>query len=340
MTLNRDRLRCFSPFSTLAGDYLDKILDRAQVLDVPRGKIIFPRGKTLPESLYLLEGEVDLVSANFEREARAAGTEASQLPLNSTRPTELSAVATTPVRLLQLERDFIDKVMAWSESHDQPKKATGGAAADEHDWMSYLLEAPLFARVPPGNIQQLFVRFVSQSTTANEWVVREGEPGDFFYVLEAGRAQVKNRSDRVLAELGPGDYFGEEALVGDTTRNANVQMLSDGILMKLEKADFQALLQEPIMREVDLGEWQRLANKPSGAVVLDVRLPLERRMGHVPESRNIPLGRLRETLAELETGPTYAVADDGGRRSYVAAQLLLQAGLDAVIIKDAQQLHG
>src|SRR5690625_7047031 len=67
MTLNRDRLRFFSPFSTLSGDYLDKVLDKAKVLDVPKGKIIFPRGKTLPDSLYLLEGEVDLVSASFER---------------------------------------------------------------------------------------------------------------------------------------------------------------------------------------------------------------------------------------------------------------------------------
>lgn len=338
MTLNRDRLRFFSPFSTLSGDYLDKVLDKAKVLDVPKGKIIFPRGKTLPDSLYLLEGEVDLVSASFERSTRSAGSEASQVPLNNTLPTELSAVATTPVRLLQLERDFIDKVMAWSQSQDQPQNATG-TVEDENDWMSYLLEAPLFARVPPGNIQQLFVRFMPHKVKANEWIVREGEPGDFFYVLEAGRAQVKDKSDRILAELGPGEYFGEEALVGDTTRNACVQMLTDGTLMKLGKADFQVLLQEPIMREVTPSEWQQLMKKPAGAVVLDVRLPLERRMGHVPESRNIPLKRMREALTELETGPTYAVADDGGRRSYVAVQLLLQAGLDAVILKDAPQLY-
>src|SRR5690625_5291751 len=132
MTLNRDRLRFFSPFSTLSGDYLDKVLDKAKVLDVPKGKIIFPRGKTLPDSLYLLEGEVDLVSASFERSTRSAGSEASQVPLNNTLPTELSAVATTPVRLLQLERDFIDKVMAWSQSQDQPQNATG-TVEDEND---------------------------------------------------------------------------------------------------------------------------------------------------------------------------------------------------------------
>src|SRR5690625_7395498 len=93
------------------------------------------------------------------------------------------------------------------------------------------------------------------------------------------------------------------------------------------------------MRAVTPSEWQQLMKKPAGAVVLDVRLPLERRMGHVPESRNIPLKRMREALTELETGPTYAVADDGGRRSYVAVQLLLQAGLDAEVPKVAPQLY-
>src|SRR5690625_6945000 len=131
MTLNRDRLRFFSPFSTLSGDYLDKVLDKAKVLGEPKGKIIFPRGKSLHDSLYLLEGEVDLVSASFERSTRSAGSEASQVPLNNTLPTELSAVATTPVRLLQLERDFIDKVMAWTQRPDQPQNATG-TRSEEH----------------------------------------------------------------------------------------------------------------------------------------------------------------------------------------------------------------
>src|SRR5690606_27478478 len=85
---------------------------------------------------------------------------------------------------------------------------------------------------------------------AGSLIVKEGEPGDYFYVLERGRARVVNRAGDHLAELGPGDYFGEEALVGETTRNASVEMISDGSLMRLEKQDFSALLQEPVMKLV------------------------------------------------------------------------------------------
>src|SRR5690625_1541856 len=133
--------------------------------------------------------------------------------------------------------------MAWSQSQDQPQNATG-TVEDENDWMSYLLEAPLFARVPPGNIQQLFVRFMPHKVKANEWVVREGEPGDFFYVLETGRAQVKDKSDRILAELGPGEYFGEESLVCDTTRISCVLWISYGTLVILDDTALYVLLAE------------------------------------------------------------------------------------------------
>jgi CRP-like cAMP-binding protein len=52
-------------------------------------------------------------------------------------------------------------------------------------------------------------------------MVREGEWPYEFFAIEEGTAEVR-RGDQLLAELGPGDFFGEMALVGDTRRNATV----------------------------------------------------------------------------------------------------------------------
>lgn len=342
MTHSRAEVRFFSPFNALSSEYLDKVIEKAQLREIPKGKIIFKRGKTLEENYYLLEGRVDLIDAQFEKQTLEAGTEASRSPLNNGMPTEVSALAKTAVKLICLERDFVDLVLVWSQSGDDVTENDAGQEpppADEHDWMSYLLEAPLFARVPPSNIQKLFVRFEPVEFEAGSWVIREGEPGDFFYVLERGRAQVLNKAGEPLAEIGPGDYFGEEALVGETTRNAGVRMLTDGSLMRLEKQDFNELLQEPVIRSIDTQELQQLREKGRALEVLDVRLPLERRMGFVAESRNIPLAKLRDSLPELGGEPLYIVPDDSGRRAHVAVQLLLQAGLDAVILSQSEALH-
>ena len=100
---------------------------------------------------------------------------------------------------------------------------------------------------------------------AGEAVVKQGDPGDYFYVLKSGRAQIVRRmssdgdlKDVTLAELHPGDVFGEDALIGDAPRNASVVMTVSGSLMRLGKEDFRVLMQDPIMRYIDFDEFQEM----------------------------------------------------------------------------------
>ena len=211
--------------------------------------------------------------------------------------------------------------------------------AEEGDWMSSLLQSPFFNKIPPGNIRQLFLRFKSQKVAADEIVVKEGERGEFFYVLEVGSAKVMDKQGNILAALRPGDYFGEEALVGDTTRNATVKMLTPGKLMCLEKSDFLTLLQEPVRRFISYDDLVKSFTTANPYQIIDVRLPLERRFQSVPHSRSIPLSQLRKNLPNLDQAQVYVVTDDAGRRADVAAQLMNQAGYEALILQDASAHH-
>lgn len=79
--------------------------------------------------------------------------------------------------------------------------------------------------------------------------------------------------------------------------------------------------------EVDLGTFA--AAHADGAFVIDVREPSEYVSGHVPGARLIPLGRLPQYAHELPTGEAVYVICQSGSRSWTAAQLLLQRGIDA-----------
>lgn len=337
--LNHTLLRSFTPFDDLAPEYLDKVIEKAEICEFPKGTIVFKRGKELTDCFYLVQGNIDLIDTQFTITSIDTASEARRVPLNSSSPTKVSAISKSPVVLLKIERDFLDLVMAWSESNgsDDGSDDEGAAGDDSDDWMSALLQAPLFSKVPPGNISQLFSRFNEHKVPAGETVVKEGERGELFYVLKSGSAEVRDVLGNKLAILYPGDYFGEEALVGDTTRNATVKMLTKGALMCLGKEDFKILLHEPVTRFITVEELRERQKNWPLVQILDVRLAIERRIQHLPGSRNIPLGGLRKALAGLELRTVYLVADDAGRRSDVAAQLLIQAGFETYILKHADQ---
>lgn len=343
MKVSLELLARFSPFNTLAYDYLSKVMEKATLKEYTKGAIIFKRGRELHESFYLVKGSVDLIDSQFAVTSFSSTDELHKVALNTSSPTKVSAVAKSEVMILSVESDFSDLVLAWSESrseHSQNKADENPEfeSAEEGDWMSSLLQSPFFNKIPPGNIRQLFLRFKTQKVAADEVIVKEGERGDFFYVLEAGSAKVIDKQGNILAALRPGDYFGEEALVGETTRNATVQMLTQGKLMCLEKSDFLTLLQEPVRRFITYEDLTKPGEQQVSYQIIDVRLPLERRFQSVPQSRNIPLSQLRKHLPSLDLSQVYVVTDDAGRRADVAAQLLNQAGYETLILKDAS-LH-
>jgi rhodanese-related sulfurtransferase len=131
-----------------------------------------------------------------------------------------------------------------------------------------------------------------------------------------------------LAELGPGDSFGEEALISHATRNATVSMVCNGSMMRLSKDDFISLLNEPLLSWVSFEESsEKIA---AGAQWLDVRLPAEYKSSHIIGSLNIPLIFLRMKMNTLDIDQEYIVYCDTSRRSSAASFLLSEKGFTKI----------
>ena len=73
--------------------------------------------------------------------------------------------------------------------------------------------------------------------------------------------------------------------------------------------------------------------------LLDGKMPMEYRAHHVKGSINLPLARLRATIPELAKTTSYVIASDAGSRAKIAAHLLCQAGFDAYILSEEQELE-
>jgi rhodanese-related sulfurtransferase len=180
------------------------------------------------------------------------------------------------------------------------------------------------------------MRLQRMTYTAGDTVIRQGAEGDYFYAIVDGRCMVTretplNREGVKLAELGKGDTFGEEALISGAKRNATVSMLTDGVVMRLGKDDFNTLLNEPMLQWVDVDEAKALIDR--GGRWLDVRLPSEFEHAHFDAALNIPLYFVRLKLKTLDTAVPYVVCCDTGRRSSAAAYILSERGYETYVLK-------
>ncbi|WGP00276.1 cyclic nucleotide-binding domain-containing protein [Saccharophagus degradans] len=351
------QLKSFIPFKGLDTKYIEEALNQIRVETFARGTMLFKRSKPLAMKYYLVEGDVDLIDSEFYCVSVKSDTKRAQSALNSESPTKCSALAKSSVTVFTIETELLDRIVAWSQTSantldtvlevsEEGANTTIGSSFssndsfmveelsdDSGDWMSALLQSPLFSRIPVTQVQELFSRFEDVHAEAGERIITEGERGDYFYVLASGEARIHNRSESVDVRLRPGSHFGEEALLGATLRNATVEMTADGILKRLGSEDFIALLKAPVLKYIEDNSLQSF-DKPYK--LIDVKMPIEYRLNHMPGSINVPLSRLRNTMPELGRSNVYLVPDDAGSRADIAAHLLCQAGFEAMILKTSQ----
>lgn len=111
--------------------------------------------------------------------------------------------------------------------------ATGAPQSD----VELLRRVPFFTTLPELAIERLARSAEHSQARAGETVVKQGEPGERFYVVAGGELDV-SVDGRAVRMLGQGDYFGEIALLRDLPRTATVQARNEATLLVLDRSDF------------------------------------------------------------------------------------------------------
>ena len=102
---------------------------------------------------------------------------------------------------------------------------------------------PLFAELSDDELAQVARRFKERTFAPGETVAKEGSGGAAFYLIESGTANV-TVAGRERAALGPGDYFGEIALIDEGARSATITATEQLACYGLTYGDFRPLVQE------------------------------------------------------------------------------------------------
>lgn len=327
----------YVPLSALRPESQVDLARKSTMLQKRAGETLFRAGDAATQALYLVDGELQFEDAAGKPVSmlRASDPAASHRIAHQS-PRSISARCKTDCRVLAADAGLIDVMLTWDQTGSF---VVGDVAADtasvEDDWMTRLLQMRSFQMVPPANLQAMFMRLQKFDAEPGQVIVKQGEPGDFFYVIVSGRCIVTreqpNQKAVRLAELEPGSCFGEEALIADEHRNASVTTLTRARLMRLAKDDFRKLLNEPLERRISFPDAQKMVDAGQ-ARWLDVRLPSEFQNHSLPGAINLPLYMLRMKLASLDTKTTWILCCDTTRRSSVGVFVLTQKGYDAYLL--------
>ena len=285
-------LKRFEAFEALAAAELSGVARHTQIISIPANRWVLREGRTLSGSYYLVQGRVRLFSpaavvGHRSRDARS--------PLY---PSHTAIRTLTAVRLLHVDTASVALLLGRADL--QPKQEV------LLPWEQRFLGSPLMRRLAAGVWQKLFSELDERPFAAGDDLIAEGDPASDFLVLKSGRAAVR-RDGRTLAQLVPGDFFGEDALIMNGRRNATVSALEAGAVLRLPKDRFVALLLDRVVRFVECSD---------AGIDLDIGEPGA-------------LAQLRQTMTTLDPKQRYQVIGGHPEERALATFILAQKGLDA-----------
>jgi CRP-like cAMP-binding protein len=169
-------------------------------------------------------------------------------------PRAATVIAVEPGRLFVLEREAFETLLA-SDMAVRTRLETA------LEYRTDVAEMPLFRDLSAAEMDVLLARLVPLEVPAGETIIRQGAESGvarerFFYVVRSGEVEVERDGER-LARLGPGETFGEIALLLDVPRTATITALRPTRLLALDAHDFRDLLAGYLGRA---GELERLSH--------------------------------------------------------------------------------
>ena len=360
-----DVLSHVEPIASMSAEGVRKLVEKCSSESVADGAVIFSAGQSDNQCIYVVSGRVVLKDAAEGEVAVGADAPEARYPLDDKQPHQKTAHAVGPVEIVRLDQDWMDRLISDDqlavckteirEGESRTVKQAGFMArllgrfsggikkssetVNKADWIAKF-KPPVFESLTPDQVSELLKRMELIAVKAGTVIIRQGDEGDYYYLVVSGTASVTRQADKggesiFLADLDEGQSFGEDALLSNAKRNATVTMKTKGSLFRLAKGDFVELLKEPMLAWFSILEAQTQIQQ--GAVWLDVRSASDFLQSRLPGAISIPLHELRSRMAELAREKLYICCCDTGRLSSSACFLLSQRGYKAAILRGGVQ---
>ena len=218
---------------------IERLAQAAKVRLATTGEVVVRQGERGAEFFIIADGqaEVSILERGEERAVRKLkpGDFFGERALLEGGIRTATVRAVTPMRLLVFsDRAFWGELAGPIEWQRKVRQSL-----NERE---LLKRVPLFADVSSRQLDLLAVKLVVVPFSEGTEIVHRGDAGNDFFIVRDGRLAAVGESGQTLAEMGPGEFFGEIALLRDTPRTATVVGIVAGSVWRLGRQDFHELL--------------------------------------------------------------------------------------------------
>lgn len=328
-------LQQYYPFSKVQERFLPLLLKEIKFFSLSRGEKLYSMNHRAESTKYLIDGEIKITTdKGREKQVKSISLQ-SKYPIgDANKSNTMDAVVTSVTAdCFQINSTLLDHFLVWSDTHQQVPADSPIRGHQNYDWVLGLLKSSSVQMLPQGNIGELLKSLQSTTVRAGQDVIKQGEEGDYCYLIAKGEAAVyhsENGVEKVIARLQAGDVFGESALVSNEARNASVKMDTDGMLLRLSGAKFGKLLKAHVVRWITAEETLRRIQQ--GASLVDVRERAEFQQLSIQGCINIPISELHQRITELDKSRSIITCSNLASRCASAAFTLINEGFDVYVL--------
>ena len=298
MTQIRNYLSSHFLFKSLPLEILKQIIDEMKLFTFKANSIIFDVDKLGKYFFIIKKGRVEIVVDGKVNEVLEAGKGFGEVALL------LDGLRTSRARSM-------DACELWGLSKESYKVAVKTQNLKIHsENKEFLRTLPLFNLLSENDLEALAEVLVLQSFSQCDVIVNEGEPGDLAYIIKKGTVGCYvNKEEK--RQLGPGDFFGEQALLYDTRRTATVIAMDQVEVLSLGRRYLSKVLG---------GHLESIVYRNSMRMAFDRSSTLKYLLSHQIES-------LIEHVEVYKYNPGDIVAEKGSSKSE-KIYIVLNGGLE------------
>ncbi len=253
--ISRKLLSSIPVFEKLSEEVIDTLYDLTshKIINFGPGDIIVKEGD-IGDSMFVVEsGAVDVRIRSVYNRDMSVGTlrdgehfGEKVLTHGSDRIRTASVVAIMPSRVLKITHDDIIEAV---KKHKKPNTAMPRVSDIRDDISGILKQLRMFSKLSDDDLQSLCSQVETIDCAPGDLVIQEEQDGESMYVIREGKMEVfildMDGKLNLIANLGRGAFFGEQALLPNSTgkRNANVRSVDCASLVKIDKQVFHSVLQ-------------------------------------------------------------------------------------------------